>query len=111
MRNSSLIRQGKSCRQPIRNRVGARGGKRDKPSRVNSVVIPKNHDSRDLEWWHPRRSKTALSKVENQIARHCELIVPSTVVVSLQIPGTLETQFRTYLDSCADPMTQRDRVL
>ena len=51
------------------------------------------------------------SEVENQIARHGELIVPSTVVVSFQIPGTLETQFRTYLDGCADPMTPRDRVL
>src|SRR6266849_9678543 len=51
------------------------------------------------------------SKMENQISRHCELIMPSTVVVSLQIPSTLETQFRPYLDGCADPMTPRDRVL
>ena len=51
------------------------------------------------------------SKVENQIARHYKLIVPSTVVVSFLIPGPLETQFRTQLDRCADPVTPGDRVL
>jgi hypothetical protein len=35
--------------------------------------------------------RTAESKVENQIAGHGKLIVPSTLVVSLLIPGTLET--------------------
>ena len=59
----------------------------------------------------PDAIRDGRSEVENQIARHGELIVPSTVVVSFQIPGTLETQFRTYLDGCADPMTPRDRVL
>jgi hypothetical protein len=79
-----------------------------------SVVVPQrhHHGRAALEWRHSAAiGNGPRSKVENQIARHCELIMPSTVVVSLQIPGTLETQFRTYLDGCADPMTPRDCVL
>ena len=58
-----------------------------------------------------RRQKQPRSKVENQIARHGKLIMPSTVVICLVIPGALETQFRTQLDRCADPMTPHDCVL
>lgn len=42
--------------------------------------------------------------MKNQIACDGMLIVLATVVVGLLIPGPLETQFRTYLDRCADPI-------
>src|SRR5580700_10121845 len=37
------------------------------------------------------------SEVENQITCHCKLILPATIIVSLPVPGALETQLRTYL--------------
>ena len=52
-----------------------------------------------------------MSKMQDQIAGHRKLILPSAVVVGLLIPGALETQFRTQLDGGADPMTPHDRVL
>ena len=90
-----------------------RGGPaRQKPFRMSSVVVPRRHNhSRALGWQHSGDQKRPRSKVENQIARHCKLIMPSTIVICLLIPGALETQFRTQLDRCADPMTPHDRVL
>lgn len=41
------------------------------------------------------RELRSRSKVKNQIAGYSKLIMPSTVVVSLAISGTAETQFRT----------------
>jgi hypothetical protein len=96
----------------IRNRVGRCGGRRDKPSPLSGVVVlQRHHHSRALGWQHSGDQKRPRSKVENQVARHCKLIMPLTVVICLVIPGALETQFRTQLDRCADPMAPHDRVL
>ena len=98
-------------RQSIRNRVGTWRQARQSFRDEHYCGSPKTALQRRLRMMTLQRSKMAASKVENQIAGHGKLIVSSTMVVSLLIPGTLETQFRTYLDRCADPMTPRDGVL
>ena len=79
------------CRQSIRNRVGTRRQARQSFRDEHCSGSPKTALQRRLRMVTLQRSERAASKVENQIAGHGKLIVPSTLVVSLLIPGTFET--------------------
>src|ERR1700757_266162 len=67
----------------------------------------------DVAGWseNPRQTIGIRSKMENQIGRHCELVLVPSVVVSLPVPSAFEAQFRTDLDGCANPVTPGNSVL